>query len=119
MAWDYAELSKAAKKAGGPEKLVELIEQGGKAIGRAEGRSSMLPWLGVVGIGASVFTATVIKIGDHLREKESISQEAVDQAKTELVQGIKDYDAAHMKKAKENEEECNPEDGCSQNTEEK
>ena len=36
MAWDYAELSKAAKAAGGPEKLVNMIEEGAKAVGRVE-----------------------------------------------------------------------------------
>ncbi len=30
--WDYAELSKAAKAAGGPEKYVELLEQVNKTL---------------------------------------------------------------------------------------
>ena len=42
MAWDYAELSKIAKAAGGPEKLLAMIEEGGKAIGRMEGQSSFV-----------------------------------------------------------------------------
>ena len=95
MAWDYAELSKAAKAAGGPEKLVNLIEEGGKSIGRIEGQSSMVPWIGLAALGASALTAGVIKLVDHFKSKKAISQAAVDEAKAELIQGIKDYDAAH------------------------
>ena len=95
MAWDYAELSKAAKAAGGPEKLVNLIEEGGKSIGRIEGQSSMVPWIGLATLGASALTAGVIKLVDHFKAKKAISQAAVDEAKAELIQGIKDYDAAH------------------------
>ena len=95
MAWDYAELSKAAKAAGGPEKLVNLIEEGGKSIGRIEGQSSMVPWIGLAALGASALTAGVIKLVDHFKAKKAISQAAVDEAKAELIQGIKDYDAAH------------------------
>ncbi len=95
MAWDYAELSKAAKAAGGPEKLVNLIEEGGKSIGRIEGQSSMVPWIGLAVLGASALTAGVIKLVDHFKAKKAISQAAVDEAKAELIQGIKDYDAAH------------------------
>lgn len=32
--WDYAELSKAAKAAGGPEKYVELLENASKDAGK-------------------------------------------------------------------------------------
>ena len=101
MAWDYAELSKAAKAAGGPEKLVNLIEEGGKSIGRIEGQSSMVPWIGLAALGASAFTAGVIKWREYLKEKKAISQAAVEEAKAELIQGIKDYDASHPEAIKE------------------
>ena len=40
--WDYAELSKDAKVAGGPEKYVEMLELASKEAGKME----MLPyWL--------------------------------------------------------------------------
>ena len=42
--WDYAELSKAAKAAGGPEKYVEMLERASRDAGKME----MLPWVGVV-----------------------------------------------------------------------
>ena len=91
MAWSYAELSKAAKAVGGPEKLFNSIEAGGIA----KGRTSMIPWLGVAAAGASLLTAVVIKVADYLKEKQAISQGALDKAKAELIQGIKEYDAAH------------------------
>ena len=111
MAWDYAELSKAAKEAGGPEKLLDLIEEGGKSIGRMEGQSSMLPWIGVAALGASALTAGVIKLIDHFKAKKAISQAAVDEAKAELIQGIKEYDANHPDENEDEEseegEDCN------------
>ena len=96
MSWDYAELSKSAKAAGGPEKLVEMIEQTSKAIGRSEGKASMAPWILFAGIAAYAATATVMKVSEYIiKEKKRISQKAVDQAKEELIQGIKEYDATH------------------------
>ena len=105
MSWDYAELSKAAKAAGGPEKLVNLIEEGGKSVGRIEGQSSMLPWLGLAALGASALTAGAIKLIEYLKAKKAISQAAVDEAKAELIQGIKDYDATHPEEDEENAQE--------------
>jgi len=59
MSWDYAELSKRAKVAGGPEKLVENIVKKGITKGRMEGQLSMLPWIRVAALGSSaVMTAT-------------------------------------------------------------
>lgn len=91
MAWDYAELSKAAKAAGGPEKLVETIE----AAAKAQGRSEMAPLIGLAAIAATGITIGVTKLVNHFKKKKAVSQEALDQAKAELIQGIKDYDAAH------------------------
>lgn len=34
--WDYAELSKAAKAAGGPEKYIELLEKASEKSGKLE-----------------------------------------------------------------------------------
>ena len=52
--WDYAELSKAAKAAGGPEKYVEMLE----CASRDAGKMEMLPWVGVAAVGASLLTTT-------------------------------------------------------------
>ena len=95
MAWDYAELSKAAKAAGGPEKLLDLVEAGVKSIGHIEGQATMVPLIGCAALIASVITAGAIKLNDHFKAKKAISKAAVNKAKAELIQGIKDYDAAH------------------------
>lgn len=89
MSWDYAELSKAAKRAGSPEKLMdELVESGKK---------EMTPWLVVaVGIGVAM-TIAVQKVSNHLYAKKQISDLEVEDAKTELIKGIKHYDEEQEK----------------------
>ncbi|MGN0164432.1 MAG: hypothetical protein ACI4EA_12780 [Candidatus Ornithomonoglobus sp.] len=87
--WDYAELSKAAKAAGGPEKYVELIEQ----TSRYAGKIDMLPWMGVAVVGASLFTAATIKIVDYFKSKQEQNQKELEDAKQEIINGIKEYDA--------------------------
>ena len=56
--WDYAELSKAAKAAGGPEKYVEMLERASRDAGKME----MLPWVGVGAVGASLLTVATVKV---------------------------------------------------------
>ena len=46
--WDYAELSKAVKAAGGSEKYVDMLKQASRNAGKME----MLPWVGVAAVGA-------------------------------------------------------------------
>lgn len=91
--WDYAELSKAAKVAGGPEKYVEMLELASKEAGKME----MLPWLGVAAVGASLLTATTIKVVDYFksRKKNNEIEIEIEKAKAEIINGIKEYDAAH------------------------
>ena len=94
MAWDYAELSKMAKANGGPEKLVNLLINSGK--------SKMFPWLGAaVAIGAAT-TVVVQKVYKYLSDKKAKSDTEVELAKQELIQGIKDYDAAHAEAHSDN-----------------
>jgi len=85
--WDYAELSKAAKAAGGPEKYVELIEKASKM--------EMAPLIGVVAIGASLLTATTIKVVDYFKYKKKNNAAEIKKAKEEIIKGIKEYDATH------------------------
>lgn len=87
MSWDYAELSKAAKKAGGPEKLVEILVNSGKV--------KMIPWLFVAGAVGSALTISEQKIMDYLKSKKEISEAEVKKAKAELIQGINEYDKNH------------------------
>lgn len=88
MSWNYAELSKAAKENGGPEKLVEMLIDSGK--------KSMVPWLGVALAGGVGLTIGIQKIVQYLKEKSMQSKSAVEAAKAELIKGINDYDATHM-----------------------
>lgn len=93
--WDYAELSKAAKAAGGPEKYVEMLERASKEAGKME----MLPW-----VGASLLTAATIKIVDYFKSRKTNNLE-IEIAKEELIKGIKEYDAAHPDEEGGNEDE--------------
>ncbi len=89
--WDYAELSKAAKMAGGPEKYVEMLE----TASRDSGKMEMLPWIGVAAVGASLLTAATMKVIDYFKSKNSKNKKAIEVAKQEIIEGIKEYDAEH------------------------
>lgn len=89
--WNYAELSKAASAAGGPEKYVEIIEKAGKAEGKAE----MIPVLGAAIAGAVALTAVTMKAIEYFKAKRNQSQAELEQAKQELIDGIKQYDVEH------------------------
>lgn len=90
MAWDYAELSKMAKNNGGPEKLVEILVRSGE--------KKVLRWVGVAFAGGFAggiaLTFGVQKIINYFAQQKDISATDVESAKRELIQGIKDYDAA-------------------------
>lgn len=89
MDWDYAQLSKAAKKAGGPENLMNMLIESGKDAGHKE----MLPLVGIAaGIGALGY-AGISRLVKFFKKKTRISPEAVEEAKAELIKGIEDYDA--------------------------
>lgn len=89
--WDYAELSKAAKAAGGPEKYVEMLEHTSRNAGKME----ILPWIGVAALGASLLTAAAIKVVDYFKAKNQQNQEDIETAKQEIIAGIRAYDAEH------------------------
>ena len=89
--WDYAELSKAAKMAGGPEKYVEMLERESRDVGKME----MLPWVGVAAVGASLLTVAAVKVVDYFKSKKRKNQEDIEAAKQEIIAGIKAYDAEH------------------------
>ncbi len=89
--WNYAELSKLAKKTGSPEKLLSLLFEMGKNAGYKE----MYPLIGIaVGVGALGY-AGISKLINLLREREKVASEALKVVKEELVQGIKEYDRTH------------------------
>ncbi|QUA52177.1 hypothetical protein [Aristaeella lactis] len=91
MEWDYAELSKEAKKAGGPEKYVDSL------IKNAEqnGQQSMYPWVVVATVGGALITAGIAKLVSYFREKKAVSEKELEATRAKLIQGIKDYEAAY------------------------
>ena len=99
--WDYAELSKAAKAAGGPEKFVEMLEE----ASRDAGKSEMLPWVAATAIGASLLTAGVIKTVNFFKAKKKKNLAEIEEAKEEIIKGIKEYDASHENKEGGDEDE--------------
>ena len=89
--WDYSELSKAAKVAGGPEKYVEMLERASRDAAKME----MLPWVGVAAVGESLLTVAAVKVVDYFKSKKRQNQEDIEAAKQEIISGIKAYDAEH------------------------
>lgn len=85
--WDYAVLSKDAKVAGGPEKLVEIIEK----TGEKNGMMKMVPAI----FGAVALTAVTMKAIEYFKAKRKQSQAELEQAKQELIDGINQYNAEH------------------------
>ena len=77
--WDYAELAKSAKIAGGPEKWADELEQGGVKKGRLQ----MLPWVGA----AVLVTLAFYKAVNVYKEK---NQKKIDVAKQKFVEEMSD-----------------------------
>ena len=91
MKWDYAELSKEAKKAGGPEKYVDSLITNAKQ----NGQQSMYPWVAVATVGGALITAGIAKLVSHFKKKKAVSEKELEAARAQLIQGIKDYETAH------------------------
>lgn len=87
MAWDYAELSKAAKEAGGPEAFVDALAK----ASRDQGRLDMLAL--TLGVGTVFGICKLIK---WFKTKQDEAQEKVDKAKTQLALEIEKYDLEHQ-----------------------
>lgn len=98
--WNYAELSKAAKEAGGPEKYIEFLEE----VNRQKGRNEMLPWMGVTALGASLLTAGIIKIVNITKYHKQIKENEIGVIKSKLVENINEYDLKHLEEERENNE---------------
>jgi hypothetical protein len=74
-----------------------MLELASKEAGKME----MLPWLGVAAVGASLLTAATIKVVDYFKSKKKNNTAEIEKVKEEIINGIKEYDAAHPE-----EEEC-------------
>lgn len=85
MSWNYAELSKLARANGGPEKLVDLLVNSGK--------KKMIPIVGAAVLGGVALTLGVQKLIAHFSKLKDVSDKLVEDAKQEIIQGIKEYDA--------------------------
>lgn len=82
--WDYANLSKLAKENGGPEELVNKLVNSGKL--------QMLPWV-FVSFGCGVAAAKLVQYFKKIKAKSAAELE---DAKQEVIRGIKEYDATHV-----------------------
>ena len=80
MIWNYAELSKMAKEAGGPEQLVDSLVSSSKASGRRE----MLPWIFFAAFlgGGAVWTSEKIK---SLYAKSREHRQVIDDTRQQLI----------------------------------
>lgn len=98
--WNYAMLSRMAKAAGGPEKLVETIVKSSVS----KGRRSMIPWVLLAAAGGSAGTYFGMRAVDRRRSRRIRENEEAVKAGTELVRGIREYDAAHSGESDVDEE---------------
>lgn len=92
--WNYAILSHMAKANGGPEVLVEKLINSGVV----KGRKSMLPILAGASAMSFLVGAIIRPYGDKLMHKlfkNEYSPEEIEDAKKELIEGIKEYDKTH------------------------
>ncbi len=96
MNWDYATLSMMAKKAGGPKQLLQYIEERSRTIGFTQGRSSMYPWLGLMGtaVVGLIILLVVREKKNRIRIKEAIANNDLAYAEEELIRGIQEYEGS-------------------------
>ena len=91
MSWNYAELSKLAKRAGGPEKLIKLVKETSKKAGRRE----MVPFIYLgffLGVGVTTAYQKVVGV---IKDSRCQADEAEKAAEIELIRGIREYDLEH------------------------
>ena len=84
MSWNYTELSKAAKESGGDEQLVDNLI--------SEDKAEMLPVVGLAFLAGSAITVGVQKAVRYYQNKRVETKQRADDARAELIQGIKEYD---------------------------
>lgn len=100
MKWNYAELSKLAKKAGGPELLLQKIID----ASRKQGQKDMIPALLLMFGAGSLLTVTINKLVKYFKESD---ENDLEQAKKEIIEGIKEYDMAQKENdIPDDEKEC-------------
>lgn len=88
MSWDYADMSKQISEAGGPQAFVDQKEE----KGRQKGRDEMKPYIWIASATAAVITAVAAKTISYFKSKKVAVQIESGNAKTELINGIEDFD---------------------------
>lgn len=89
MNWDYAELSKKAKEAGGPGELLAIVENHGRKLGRQDAA----PWI-VVAFGAGcLITVAGCKVWEWARNRRVESETKASAAKEAFIQHVEEWDS--------------------------
>lgn len=90
MAWEYAELSAAAKAAGGPDKFVKMLE----TLSRKAGRAEMVPWMLLVGGAGVLIPIAIEKLCEYHKIKERRNQE-IDLTREKIIREMREYNGVH------------------------
>ena len=88
MNWDYANLSKAAKEAGGPAEYVKTLVD----FGRNTGHKDMIPVV-LISLAVGCAGGLASKIFYDRSKYAKIKDK---EASEKLTQGIKEYDETHI-----------------------
>ena len=91
--WDYAELSRMAKEAGGPAAFIKMIKDAAKEAGVHLGRiQGSIFTIGLLALLAGIYKLLKIFFG----KKETIPEQEVKEAEKNLINGINEYDKCHQ-----------------------
>jgi hypothetical protein len=97
--WDYAELSKLAKKFDGPKNMIEALQKSSYLKGFKAGKAAESPKKLLYGALGALAGAAALKIYEHFSKTEEpdnsdeLSAEERAAIEQELVSGIEQYDA--------------------------
>lgn len=94
--WNYAKLSKEAKLAGGPEKLITKIRDYYLQEGITKGRKQMNPVIGVVLLGGIAVGVGGNKLYEYIKNKKKndddiLTEEEVIEAEEQLLKEIQEH----------------------------
>lgn len=101
MSWDYAQMSKAAKQSGGPEKWIGPI----KAASRSQGHRDMLPIVALaMGVGTAIGGIAVMLGGRLAGCQQALKAESA-KAEKMVIAHIESEDAARESETEEQDAE--------------
>lgn len=94
--WPYAELTKAAKDAGGPEAWLKLVKDAARDEGRDEGlRQGRKQGAFFTGALIVIVAAGYKILKKIFGSKEKIPEKEVEKAEKNLIKGINEYAESH------------------------